>query len=294
VAVRLPRPLVTSDHVSVRPRRLETPTALLSIDVETDYGTGRTDALDALPRFLDAIGERRLPLTAFVEGQLFERHPRLCALLVERGVDVQLHVYDHATPGDTAESLRRGAEAYAAFMGVRPEGYRAHTYHLTPALHDALVSLGFKWDSSVMRAWGRGRNAHACFRHGDYFVFGSGLVEFPVGPWRHLPLPFNHPYTLLAGSLGGRLLRSFSGPSSRLVPYNLHMTDLLRSPALFEAQYGRLFEWMQRWMWVGQGGETLGVLGVMCEDLRQRGFAFDTTSGLYRRLSGAAGAHPPA
>ena len=55
------------------------------------------------------LDELRLPLTAFVEGQLFERAAAgLCALLVERGVDVQLHVYDHATSGDTPESLTPG------------------------------------------------------------------------------------------------------------------------------------------------------------------------------------------
>ena len=90
VSARNRLPLVTSDHVAVHPRTLDTPPALLSIDVETDFGTGRTDALAELPRFLDFVGERQLPLTAFVEGQLFERHPHLCAHLVKHGVDVQL------------------------------------------------------------------------------------------------------------------------------------------------------------------------------------------------------------
>jgi len=279
--------LVTSDHVAVRPCHLQSRTALLSIDVETDYGTGRTDALDQLVRLLDFLATHRLPLTAFVEGQLFERRPDLCALLVDRGVDVQLHVYDHATTGDTPDSLRRGADAYASCMGVRPEGYRAHMCRLTPALYDALVTQGFKWDSSVMRAYGLGRNGHACFRDGDYFVMGTGLVEFPLGSWRYVPLPLNHPYTLLAGSLGGHVLRSVCGPAGRLVAYNMHMTDLLLSPALSEARYGRLFEWLQRWMWLGHGGDTFHAFGLMCDYLRGRGFAFMTTAQLYRQVTPA-------
>jgi peptidoglycan/xylan/chitin deacetylase (PgdA/CDA1 family) len=294
VPARAGTPLVSSDHVAVRPCRLDTRAALLSIDLETDYGTGRTDVLAQIPRFLDFLAVHRLPLTAFVEGQLFERHPDVCALLVERGVDVQLHVHDHATAGDTPDSLRRGANAYASFMHVRPQGYRAHTYRLTPALYEALVSIGFKWDSSIMRAYGLGRNAHACFRDGDYFVMGNGLVEFPVGTWRYVPLPLNHPYTLLAGSLCGRLLRSMCGPAGRLVAYNVHMTDLLRSPALSQARYGRLFEWLQRWMWLGHGGDTFPAFRLMCDYLRQQGFTFMTTSQLYRQVTSAAGVRPRA
>ncbi len=278
-------PLVTSDHVAVRPCRLETRTALLSIDIETDYGTGRTDSLLQLERLVEFLGEHRLPLTAFVEGQLFETHPDLCALLVERGVDVQLHVYDHATTGDSPDSLRRGADAYMSFMGVRPDGYRAHMYRLTPALYDTLVALEFKWDASVMRVYGLGRNKHACYRLGDYFVTGSGLIQFPVGSWRFAPFPLNHPYTLLAGSIGGRLLRSMCGPAGQLVAYNMHMTDLLRSPALAQAPYGRLFDWLQHWMWLGHGADTFDALRSTCDYLRQQGFTFMTTSQLYQQVT---------
>jgi len=281
-------PLVTSDHVAVRACRLETATALLSIDVETDYGTGRTDALLQVERLLAVLAEHRVPLTAFVEGQLFEQQPGLCSLLVDHGVDVQLHVYDHATTGDSPDSLRRGADAYASFMGRSPDGYRAHMYRLTPALYDALVALDFKWDSSLMRAFGLGRNGHACYREGDYFVTGTGLIEFPVGSWRHVPLPLNHPYTLLAGSAGGRILRALCGQSGRLVAYNMHMTDLLRSPALAQAPYGRLFRWLQQWMWLGHGGDTFDALRLMCEYLRRQGFSFETTTELYRRVTSAA------
>jgi len=287
-------PLLTGGHVSVRSYRLERRTALLSIDVETDYGTGRVDALSQLARFLDFVASLGLPLTAFVEGQLFEQQPALCALLVERGIDVQLHVCDHASTGDSPDSLRRGADAFSSFIGARPEGYRAHSYRLTPALFDALVDLGFKWDSSIMRAWGVGRNADRAFREGDYFVMGERLIEFPLGAWRGVPLPLNHPYTLLAGSVGGRMLRSVCGPAGRLVTYNVHMTDLLRSPALPLAPYGRLFEWLQRWMWLGHGRHTFEQFGAMCGYLRERGFDFLTSADLYRQVIRATAGGPPA
>jgi peptidoglycan/xylan/chitin deacetylase (PgdA/CDA1 family) len=277
--------LVSSDDVRVVPRTLETPTALLSMDVETDYGTGRRDALDQLARFLDVVGELAVPLTAFVEGQLFERQPQTCALLAARGVDVQLHVYDHATSGDSPASLRQGVDAFTAFMGRPPDGYRAHSCRLTPELFEALADFGFKWDSSVMRAYALGHNGHACFRQGDYFVLGEGLFEFPVGRWRGLNLPLNHPYSLLAGRAGGQILRRFCGPADRLVAYNIHMTDLLRVPALDQAPYGALFRLLQRWMWLGQNGDTFAFFRRMYAYLRDRGFSFETTNGCYERLT---------
>jgi peptidoglycan/xylan/chitin deacetylase (PgdA/CDA1 family) len=276
--------LVSSDHVRVVPHTVATPTALLSMDVETDYGTGRVDALDQLARFLDVLDELALPLTAFVEGQLFERRPQVCALLAARGVDVQLHVYDHATSGDSPESLKHGLDAFTACMGRPPDGYRAHTCRLTPELVDALVALGFKWDSSLMRARALGHNGHACFRDGDYFVLGKGLVEFPVGRWRAVNLALNHPYSLLAGRVGGQVLRHVCGPADRLVAYNIHMTDLLRVPALEQAPYGALFRLLQRWMWLGHGGDTFAFFRQMCAYLRDRGFTFETTNGLYQRI----------
>lgn len=278
--------LVSSDDVRVVPHTLPSRVALLSMDLETDYGTGRTDALDQLARFLDVLDELELPLTAFVEGQLFERRPHLCALLAGRGVDVQLHVYDHATTGDSPDSLHRGADAFSAFMGRPPDGYRAHTCRLTPALVEALVALGFKWDSSVMRAYALGHNGHPCFRSGDYFTLGDRLIEFPVGRWRGVNLPFNHPYSLLAGRAGGQILRQVCGPADHLVAYNIHMTDLLRVRALEEAPYGGLFRLLQRWMWLGHGRDTFAFFRQMMGDLRARGFAFETTNGLYERLQG--------
>lgn len=286
-SVPLPRgSLVGSGHVSIVPRHLDRPTALLSIDVETDYGTGRSDALSQLGRFLDLLAAHDLPLTAFVEGQLFHREPALCTLLLERGVDVQLHVHDHSTPGDTPESLARSVEIYEAFVGRRPEGYRAHTYRLTTGLYDALVALGFHWDSSVMRAFGLGHNTDPAFRRGDYFLMGK-LVEFPLGAWRLARLPLNHPYSLLAGRAGGYVLRRVCGPSGALVACNVHMTDLVRSAALASARYGRLFRLMQDWMWMGHGGDTFAAFAQLCAYLRQRGFTFARTSDLHRALAPA-------
>jgi hypothetical protein len=275
--------LLTPEGLAVQPHDLSSPVALFSLDTETDFGTGRTEALDQIDRFADLMGELDVPWTAFVEGRFFEDRPALCRGLEARGVDLQVHCHDHADPGDTPESLVRSVAAYADCLGRRPAGYRAHTYRLTRPLYDTLVAEGFAWDSSLMRAFAQGSNRHPGFRAGDYLVFDKQFFEFPVGTWNGMPIPFNHTHVLLAKRLGETTLRALFGPS-RLATYNLHMTDLVRCRSLAHAQRTPIVRSLYRYMWSLQGADTFRVVRRIVGDLRRRHYEFQTTNGLYRKL----------
>ena len=274
-------------RVGIEPRRLDERVATLSIDVETDFGSGRVEALSKIDRFLDLMGALGVPVTAFVEGQFFENRRALCRLLLDRGADVQLHCYDHGLPGDTPESLRRGAAAYADLVGRPPRGYRAHTYRLTEELFETLVEAGFRWDSSVMTAFAQGRNPHPEFKRGDYFLLGGRLVEFPIGTWGRLPIALNHTHRLLVKRPAEAVLRAAFGPS-RLVAYNVHMTDLVRCDSLRSAARSPLVRLLYRYLWCTQGGDTFKSLTGLVEYLRRLGFAFRTTDDLHRRVTSTA------
>ena len=203
-----------------------TKTAILTTDVEHDYNGNRTDALDRLPEVLAAVRAANVPLTAFVEGRLFRQRPDLCTRLAEFGADLQLHCHDHREPGDDAESLSRGIDAFASFTGARPRGYRAHTYRLGEALLAAVVAEGFHWDSSILPGFGLGNHAGRTFRHGDWFLIDDVLAEYPVASWRAFGVPFTHSYRQLMGRLAESMLsRAASLPS--LLVYDMHMVDLV-------------------------------------------------------------------
>ena len=280
--------LLDPARTPVEARAIDQATALLSIDLETDFGSGLDDALAQTDRLLNLVARVGVPLTAFVEGQFFERRRPLCRMLLDAGVDVQLHCYDHAAPGDSPAALRQGARAFEDFCGRAPDGYRAHTYHLTHALYETLLEQGFKWDSSLMRGLGQGRNRHAAFRGGDYFVLGGRLLEFPVARWRGLPVPLNHPYRLLLRAPVEEMLWALAGPE-RLLVYNVHMTDLVRCGSLGSSPITGLPRLLLRYMWAGQGGDTFGSLESFLARVRRAGWAFSSTHGLYERL-----AAPPA
>ena len=275
------RMLDTAAHKVVS-RRSPKKVAVLSIDVEHDYNGGRTEALDRLPDLLAAVRHAGLPLTAFVEGRLFAARPRLCARLVEAGVDLQLHCYDHREPGDTVDSLRRGIDAFEGFTGARPRGYRAHTYRLTEALFQAVVAEGFAWDSSILPGVGLGNHPDRVFRHGDWFMIDDALAEFPVASWRAPGIPFTHSYRQLMGRLVESLLERVASLPALLV-YDMHMVDLVRAGRIGKSP-------LPLWL---KGAHALarhrqrgfGDLAALGERLRARGYEWSTLSHCHERLA---------
>jgi peptidoglycan/xylan/chitin deacetylase (PgdA/CDA1 family) len=280
--------LLDPGRMLVEPHVLGERVALLSIDVESDYGTGRDQALSRIGHFLEVAATLSLPLTAFVEGRLFEQARPLCRELLDSGMDVQLHCYDHAEPGDSPERLRRGFDAYADVCGRPPAGYRAHTYRLSHALYETLVDLGFAWDSSLQRAFGQGSQRHLQLRSGDYLVFDRRMVEFPLGRWHAVPLPFSHAYSLLLRAPGRAVLWALGG-SGRLTAYNMHMTDLVRSDSLLHADRSRLSRFLHQTMWRNQGDTTFDALRQVAHRLRDGGYRFSTTQALYETLAPTLG-----
>jgi hypothetical protein len=181
--------------------------------------------------------------------------------------------------------------ALADFCGRPAAGYRAHTYRLTHELYETLLELGVRWDSSLMRAVGQGRNRHRAFRDGDYFVLGGLLFEFPVATWRGTPLPLNHAYRLLLKAPVEAALWAVSGPGP-LVAYNMHMTDLVRCASLARSRSRGLPRLLHRYMWATQGRDTLGALESFVTRLRASGYEFLATQALYERLAPAIGLRP--
>ena len=276
-------PRFDADRVTVEPRMVDSPLALLSVDLETDYGSDLDEALSHTDRLLVFLARLDVPLTAFVEGQFFERRKPLCRMLLDAGVDVQLHCYDHGEAGDTPASLRRGALAFEDFCGRPPDGYRAHTYHLTHELYETLLERGFHWDSSLMRGLGQGSNPHRKFRTGDYFLLDGRLVEFPIATWRGTPFPLNHPYRLLMKAPAEALLWAVAG-CGPLVAYNVHLTDLVRCGSLSHSPIKGLSRLLFRYMWVTQGTDTFGALEAFILRLRAARYEFLSTHELYRRI----------
>lgn len=281
-------PFDTAAH-RIEARRLPAKIAVLSIDLEHDYNDNGHEALNRLPDLLAAVRNADLPLTAFVEGRLFVDRPDLCACLVEATADLHLHCFDHRLPGDRAESLASGIDAFTSFVGAAPRGYRAHTYRLTEELLQALVTAGFAWDSSILPGIGLGCRSDAAFRRGDWFLFDDSLAEFPVASWRFGDLrvfPFTSAYRHLLGPRAESLLERVAALPDLLI-YNMHMVDLVpdgrlrKSPLpLWLKGVHALARWRQH------GLEEIAELG---ERLRRQGYRWTTMTALHELATGNHG-----
>lgn len=84
-------------HASLIP--ISKRTTVFSLDLETDYASGQTNALESMSLLLAFLCEHKVPLTVFVEGSLFYSHSHLIKKIADLGADVQLHCNDHQIRG---------------------------------------------------------------------------------------------------------------------------------------------------------------------------------------------------
>jgi peptidoglycan/xylan/chitin deacetylase (PgdA/CDA1 family) len=104
-----------------------------------------------LPRILEVLDTRA---TFYVPGVVALRHPGEIGAIVERGHEVAHHGHTHRRPDELTGDEQRAeiVDGLAALehLGVRPLGYRAPGWELTPTTLALLGEFGFAWDSSLM------------------------------------------------------------------------------------------------------------------------------------------------
>lgn len=212
----------------------------------------------AVPRLLELLGRHRARATFFVIGRDLDEIPEcvtaMRAVLAE-GHEIANHTYRHSTdfhrltPGEKLSELRRAHETIEARLGVTPEGFRAPGFYLDAGVLQALATLGYRYDSSVlpgiacplmalyMRAHGAsgldkafGRPEYVFASPKPTLIRRSGdvhLVEIPIGvvPGARLPVHptfayrFGHRYARWAAQALRWVRRSFI--------YLLHAIDVL-------------------------------------------------------------------
>ena len=219
----------------------------------------------ALPRFAELLARRNLHATLFIVGSdLAADGPGRSQLreLAQAGHELAnhstTHPYDMARLGRERvdEEIRRTHGLIGDLTGAPPVGFRAPGYDLSPTMVDALLALGYRYDSSIFPAplyWGAkaaimaamalgGRStgavladprallaptepyrpsASAPWRRGQ-----APLVELPVSvtPWARIPA-IGTSVLLAPTALRARLLESMRG--RRFFNFELHGIDLL-------------------------------------------------------------------
>jgi peptidoglycan-N-acetylglucosamine deacetylase len=108
-----------------------------------------------LGRALRSLGQVGAPATFYVPGSVALRHPKAIETILEHGHEVAHHGHDHLTPSlhdldVQRDEIVRGSQALESVTGIRPIGYRAPAWELTPHTLAVIAEQGFAFDSSLM------------------------------------------------------------------------------------------------------------------------------------------------
>lgn len=199
---------------------------VLSFDLEHWYTATllREEVSDPVDRIEQSVGTvldllRRFETRAtfFSVGEVVEDYPELIRAIAEKGHEIASHGHTHTplfelSPVAFREELELSATAIEDAVGVRPDGFRAPNFSVTPRTRwafDALEDAGYGYDSSVFPV-----------RTPMYGVRGAPVSPYRVDPRRpfedvngtegllELPLAVFHPHLRLptAGGFYARLL----------------------------------------------------------------------------------------
>lgn len=116
---------------------------------------GTYGAKVAVPRILELLRAERVTATFFIPGWVVENHPEACRAIRDAGHEIGHHGYLHerATPADPdAEraAFDKGMRALESVLDVRPRGYRAPGWDLTPITLDLVQKHGMIYSSNLM------------------------------------------------------------------------------------------------------------------------------------------------
>jgi len=111
----------------------------------------------ALERFGELLAEAGISGTAFAIGESLQEPLARKALrgLADAGHEIGNHSLSHdyrlslRSPEIIAREVEAGVAAIEEAVGVRPEGFRAPGYNLSPALLQAIADSGARYDSSI-------------------------------------------------------------------------------------------------------------------------------------------------
>jgi peptidoglycan/xylan/chitin deacetylase (PgdA/CDA1 family) len=134
---------------------------------------GRYGATVGVPRLLEVLAGEQLRATFFIPGWVVEHHPDECRRIRDAGHEIGHHGYLHerAKPEDPEaerQAFERGMKALDTVLAVKPAGYRAPAWDLTPITLDLVHQHGMIYSSNLMD---------------DVFPYvhpGASIVELPV------------------------------------------------------------------------------------------------------------------
>jgi len=240
----------------------------ITVDIETDWG-GRQDADEvnygiefALPRIASLLEKFNAKATFFVCGEVLERYSKEIIALRDAGHEIGCHGYTHRSLTEMpAPQITEEAEKCLKLFsthGIEAKGFRAPQGKFNENLYKALVSLGFSYDSSVIRARVPGRldNTSYPMQPYDVSVDGRTMKEIPISPIPKLNLPLG---LLWINSMGFRVFNRLAGGLPERAVFYMHPFDIVYPKPSFHVGF------VKRGWYSYRGKDAEKTLGELME-----------------------------
>ena len=124
-------------------------------DSPCDISRGVFAARQGVPRILEMMDRYGIRTTWDITGHSIESFPKESELIVKYGHELGVHGYTHENPlamsrQQEADVLDKCIELVTDLCGVKPVGYVAPWWELSPNTIDLLLERGFLYDSSLL------------------------------------------------------------------------------------------------------------------------------------------------
>lgn len=261
------------------------PAVYLTVDYECDYGTALSEnsygALEETPWLVSLIERLGIPLTCFVQTNVFDEKPEQVERLRSSSSPVSFHPHSHThcprDETDIGEEISKATNAYEDFFERSPVGYRFPNGNVRPADYKLLAEHSYQFDASVFPSWRPGHFDNTKVTTQPQYFGDYDLFEIPFTVYSdRARIPTALSYCRLLGRPFTELLVRRSPP---VVIFNIHMHDLVNPPAfeklppLYRGIYSR-------------NTDSKSLLMRVVERLQERGYEFRQVDDLHDRLRG--------
>lgn len=262
-------------------------TAIVSIDVETDWGGRLAPSLDnlrgvkeGLPAIFEILRSYQLPATLFVSGQIVPLITDELKQAVNNGCEIASHGFTHRrmpelSPVEIDEELIKSKAILEDATGMPVKGFRAPQARIPQGLHSKLVQHGYLYDSSVFggKMPTRFQNFNVpsqVYRLGD-------IWEIPVNQLPLIPLPMGLLWIDLFNFTTFKLAAQITGLPP-LVHIYTHPFDMIPAYPVDSVPVGAKLWYTRR------RGSALRTLSNLLNFLQKQGYCFVSAWELISRF----------
>lgn len=209
--------------------------ACLTLDLENDWYFDEPGydhlTFDYIDDFIEMINELDIPVTFFVVGKTIERFPeKIDKLNKEIDCEFHLHSYQHDTSKsyDFRTEIRDGKNAFKAYFGYEPDGYRAPQGNIDPEEFAILEEEGFVFDASIFPSYRPGVYSNLDKPLAPYHPADTEkLLEVPIAVTPRTRIPIAQSYLKLLGRPYLSYLKYAPLPDPLV--FNTHLQDFYQT-----------------------------------------------------------------